>query len=94
MAEIAAVSLKTFFTMLKKNVNQRYESAEEILEELNVQIDRPTIVINNVDREGKIETRMDVSCSNFLGVIAIFVPMLNQQDQIDTPNDDKEMFFK
>ena len=41
------------FNMLKKNVNQRYESAEEILEDLNVQIDQPTIVISNVDREGK-----------------------------------------
>ncbi|MFA7229182.1 MAG: serine/threonine-protein kinase, partial [Melioribacteraceae bacterium] len=41
------------FGMIRKNVGQRYESAEEILDEMNVHVDQPTIVINNVDREGK-----------------------------------------
>ncbi len=79
------------FTMLKKNVNQRYESAEEILEDLNVQIDQPTIVISNVDREGKKSILAWLFLAViFLGVAAIFViPMLNQHDQIkSTPNDD------
>ncbi|MCX6175022.1 MAG: serine/threonine protein kinase [Ignavibacteriales bacterium] len=39
--------------LLKKNINQRYESAGEILEELNIQVDQPTIVVNNIDTEGR-----------------------------------------
>lgn len=79
------------FNMLKKNVNQRYESAEEILEDLNVQIDQPTIVIGNVDREGKKSILAWLFLAViFLGVAAIFVvPMLNRQNQINSnPNDD------
>ena len=72
------------FHMLRKNVNQRYTSAEEILEELNVLIDQPTIVINNVDREGKKSKLAWLFLAViFLGIVAIFVvPMLNQQSLI------------
>ncbi len=77
--------------MLKKNLNQRYNSAEEILEELNVQVDQPTIVIPNVDREGKkSKLAWLLLFVIFLGITAIFVvPMLNQQNQIGSnPNND------
>ncbi|MHB8905628.1 MAG: serine/threonine-protein kinase [Melioribacteraceae bacterium] len=69
--------------MLKKNVGQRYESAEEILDELNIHVDQPTIVINNVDREGnKSKLAWIFIVVIFLGIAAIFVvPMLNQQSQ-------------
>lgn len=72
--------------MLKKNLNQRYDSAEEILEELNVQIDQPTIVINNFDREGnKSKLAWTFLGVIFLGIAAIIVvPMLNPQDQINS----------
>jgi serine/threonine-protein kinase len=39
--------------LLKKNVNNRYNSAEEVLDELNVMIDQPSIVVNSVDRDGR-----------------------------------------
>ncbi|MCX6169459.1 MAG: serine/threonine protein kinase [Ignavibacteriales bacterium] len=71
------------FNMLKKNMTQRYESAEEILDELNVHVDQPTIVINNVDREGnKSKLAWIFIAVIFLGIVAIFVvPMLNQPGQ-------------
>lgn len=78
--------------MLKKNINQRYDSAEEILEELNIQIDQPTIVINNFDREGKKSKLAWLFLAViFLGIAAIFiVPMFNKQDEIKfNPNDDR-----
>ncbi len=81
------------FNMLKKNVNQRYESAEEILDQLNVHIDQPTIVINNVDREGnKSKLAWIFIALILLGVVAIFVlPVLNQQSQNKSmPNNNKE----
>jgi len=43
---------KIILVLLKKNISQRYDTAEEILDELNVQIDQPTIVVRNVNREG------------------------------------------
>jgi eukaryotic-like serine/threonine-protein kinase len=39
--------------LLKKNMTQRYNSAEEVLEELNVMVDQPSIVVSRVDREGR-----------------------------------------
>ncbi|MHB9040121.1 MAG: PEGA domain-containing protein, partial [Melioribacteraceae bacterium] len=74
--------------MLKKNVGQRYESAEEILDEMNVHVDQPTIVINNVDREGnKSKLAWIFIAVIFLGVVAIFVvPMLNQNKSMTDNN--------
>jgi serine/threonine protein kinase len=39
--------------LLRKNVNQRYNSASEILEKLNVQADQPTMVISSSGYDGK-----------------------------------------
>ena len=66
--------------LLKKNINQRYGSAEEILEELNIQVDQPTIVVNNVDAEGRKSRLAWIFIAVIaLGVIGIFVvPMLNE----------------
>ena len=78
--------------MLRKNLNQRYDSAGEILEELNVQVDQPTIVINNVDREGKKSKLAWLLLSVIiLGIAAIIiVPMLNQPgEQALIPNNDQ-----
>lgn len=78
--------------MLKKNINQRYNSTEEILEELNVIIDQPTIVINNVDREGKKSKLAWLFLAViFLGVAAIFVvPILNLQNRTESKPDDNQ----
>ncbi len=72
--------------LLKKNINQRYESAGEILEELNIQVDQPTIVVNNIDTE----SRKSKLAWIFLAVIAIViigivvVPIINEQKQNST----------
>lgn len=69
--------------LLKKNINQRYESAGEILEELNIQVDQPTIVVNNIDSEGRKSKLAWI----FLAVIAIviigvvIIPIINEQKQ-------------
>ncbi len=69
--------------LLKKNINQRYESAGEILEELNIQVDQPTIVVNNIDAEGRKSKLAWI----FLAVIAIVIigivviPIINEQKQ-------------
>jgi len=68
--------------LLKKNINQRYESAGEILEELNIQVDQPTIVVNNVDTEGRKSKLAWI----FLAVIAlviigiVVIPIINEQN--------------
>ncbi len=72
--------------LLKKNINQRYESAGEILEELNVQVDQPTIVVNNIDTEGRKSKLAWI----FLAVIAlviigiVVIPIINEQKQNST----------
>ncbi|MFA5803102.1 MAG: serine/threonine-protein kinase [Melioribacteraceae bacterium] len=69
--------------LLKKNINQRYESAGEILEELNIQVDQPTIVVNNIDAEGRKSKLAWI----FLSVIALVVigivviRIINEQKQ-------------
>ncbi|NJD22193.1 MAG: PEGA domain-containing protein [Melioribacter sp.] len=74
--------------LLKKNINQRYESAGEILEELNIQVDQPTIVINNIDAEGRKSKLAWI----FLAVIAIVViviviiPIIDGQKQNSAQN--------
>ncbi|MEW6701441.1 MAG: serine/threonine-protein kinase [Bacteroidota bacterium] len=42
---------KVLLKLLKKNVNQRYNRAEEILEELNVQTEQPAVIVNSADRK-------------------------------------------
>ncbi len=66
--------------MLKKTVGERYESAEEILDEMNVHVDQPTIVINNADIEGKKSMLAWIFIAViFVGIAAIFIlPVLNQ----------------
>jgi serine/threonine-protein kinase len=45
-------NIKTILNkLLKKNINQRYKTAEEILELLNVQENQPTLIINNRGKE-------------------------------------------
>ncbi len=74
--------------LLKKNINQRYESAGEILEELNIQVDQPTIVVNNIDSEGRKSKLAWI----FLAVIAIviigivIIPIINEQKQNPAQN--------
>ncbi|MBA4406728.1 hypothetical protein C0389_05585 [bacterium] len=74
------------FNMLKKNINQRYDSAEEILEELNVMVDQPTIVVSTADREGKKSKLAWLFLAViFIGIVAIFlVPILTQQNPINS----------
>lgn len=38
--------------LLKKNVNQRYQSVEEIFKDLNIQPDQATVILNNVYNDG------------------------------------------
>jgi eukaryotic-like serine/threonine-protein kinase len=66
--------------LLKKNINQRYESAGEILEELNIQVDQPTMVVNNIDSEGRKSKLAWIFIAVIaLGVIGIFVvPMIKE----------------
>ena len=69
--------------LLKKNINQRHESAGEILEELNVQVDQPTIMVNNIDTEGRKSKLAWI----FLAVIALVIigivilPIITEQKQ-------------
>jgi len=45
-------NIKTILNkLLKKNINQRYKTAAEILELLNVQEDQPTLIINSPGRD-------------------------------------------
>ena len=39
--------------LLKKNLNQRFESAAEVLEDLEVEVDQPNIIVNRVDGEAR-----------------------------------------
>lgn len=38
--------------LLKKNINQRYQSVDEIFKDLNVQPDQATLILNNVQKDG------------------------------------------
>jgi len=73
--------------LLKKNINQRYESAGEILEELNVQVDQQTIVVNNIDSEGRKSKLAWI----FLSVIALAIivivifPIIEKQNPNQIP---------
>ncbi|PKL83113.1 MAG: hypothetical protein CVV24_06655 [Ignavibacteriae bacterium HGW-Ignavibacteriae-3] len=70
-----------FFRMLRKNISQRYDSAEQILDELNVHVDQPTIVIDNVDREGKkSKLAWTLIIIIFVGIASIFIiPLIMDQ---------------
>jgi hypothetical protein len=79
------------YRMLRKNTGQRYESAEEILDEMNVHIDQPTIVINNADREGKTSKLAWLFITViFIGIAAIFVvPMLKPSGENNPRQNDE-----
>ncbi len=69
--------------LLKKNINQRYESAAEVLEELNVQVDQPNIIINSINREER-KTKLAWTFLAILAIVIIstvIIPIINWQKQ-------------
>jgi eukaryotic-like serine/threonine-protein kinase len=73
--------------LLKKNVNNRYNSAEEVLEELNVMIDQPSIVVSSVDRDGRQSRLAWLFLLVIVLIVAgiIFYPKEKDQKQNDLP---------
>jgi eukaryotic-like serine/threonine-protein kinase len=77
-----------FAKLLRKNPNQRYERAEEILDELDIQVEQPTIIINNINRE-KTQSRLAWMLLLVVVLIVagiIFYPNNKVENQNSLPN--------
>jgi eukaryotic-like serine/threonine-protein kinase len=88
LAEAPEKYREIFTKLLKKNINQRYNSAEEIFKELNIQIDQPTIIINNINRERTQSKLVWLLALAIVLIVAgiIFYPKTKDEKQNITPN--------
>ena len=63
--------------LLKKNINQRYKTAGEILEFLNVQENQPTLIINNTSKES-IKSKLTWMVLGIIMVITVGIVIESQ----------------
>jgi serine/threonine-protein kinase len=72
--------------LLKKNINQRYKTAGEILKFLNVQENQPTLIINNTGRES-IKSKLTWMTLGIITIIAVGIVIESQYNKqnVSTP---------
>lgn len=75
---LVPVNIKTILNkLLKKNFNQRYKSASEILEFLNIQENQPTLIINNTGKKN-IKSKLILMTLGIIVVIAVGIILETQ----------------
>jgi serine/threonine-protein kinase len=78
--------------LLKKNVNQRFKTALEILELLNVQENQPTLILNNTRRDS-IKSKFTWIALGIITVVALGIVIESQykKQNVSTPAVVKEI---
>lgn len=76
------------YHLLRKNLKDRYSTAQEVLDDLKVSIDQPTLVINNFDERRAQRNRMkSIAAIATVAVAFIFFIIIKLLDNKPQPND-------